>query len=72
MACGKHPVLEGCAVAQRAGLARQYRHVMPGITGRRAAAEDARMLGDDTAVLPDHDAIGIGVDLDRSCRRRWR
>ena len=36
---------------------------MPRIADRRAAAEDARMLGDDTAVLPDHDTIGIGVDL---------
>src|SRR6516164_5567422 len=35
----QHPVLEGGAIAQGAGLARQHRHVMPGIVNRLAAAK---------------------------------
>ena len=35
----QHPVLERRAVAQRAGLAGQHRHVVPGIVDRLAAAE---------------------------------
>ena len=62
----QHPVLEGSAVAQGAGLAGEHRHVMPRVVDRLAAAERARMLGDDPPVLADHDAIGIGVDLDRA------
>ena len=61
----QHPVLERCAVAQRAGLAGQHRQVVPGIVDRLAAAEAAGMLADDLAVLADHDAIGVGLDLDR-------
>ena len=41
----QHPVLERRAVAQRAGLARQHRHVMPGVVGRFAAPELARVFG---------------------------
>ena len=37
----QHPVLERRAVAQRAGLAGQNRHVMPGIVDRLAASEAA-------------------------------
>ena len=35
----QHPVLEGCTVAQGAGLAGEHRHVMPGVVDRLAAAE---------------------------------
>jgi len=49
----------------RAGLPGEHRHVMPGIVDRLAAAEAATMLADNRAVLADHDAIGIGLDLDR-------
>ena len=35
----QHPVFEGSAVAQGAGLASQHWHVMPGIVGRIAATE---------------------------------
>ena len=38
---------------------------MPGIVDRLAAAEAAAMLADDCAILADHNAIGIGLDLDR-------
>src|SRR3989442_8260416 len=38
---------------------------MPGIVDRLAATEAARMPADDRAVLADHNAIGIGLDLDR-------
>src|ERR1700730_5169635 len=61
----QHPVLEWSAVAQGAGFASQHRHVMPGIIDRLAATEGARMLGNDASVLADHDAVGIGMDLDR-------
>ena len=62
----QHPVLEGSAVAQGAGLAGEHRHVMPGVVDRLAAAERARMLGNDASVLADHDAVGIGMNLDRT------
>jgi len=38
---------------------------MPGIVDRLAAAEAAAMLAGDCALLADHNAIGIGLDLDR-------
>src|SRR5271167_606223 len=38
---------------------------MPGIVNRRAAAKAAPMFADDCAVLADHEAIGIGLELDR-------
>jgi hypothetical protein len=38
--------------------------VVPGVINRVAAAERAVVLGDDPAVLADHDAVGIGVNLD--------
>jgi hypothetical protein len=60
----QHPVLEGRAVAQSAGLAGEHRHVMPGIVDRLAAAERARMFGNAPAVLADHDAVGVGLHLD--------
>ena len=62
----QHPVLERRAVAQRTGLAGEDRHVVPGIADGGAAAEDAAMLGDDAAVLADHHAVGIRLDLDGS------
>ena len=65
----QHPVLEWRAVAQRAGLARQDRHVMPGIVSGLAAAEGALVLGDDPPVLADDDAVGVGVDVDRAADR---
>src|SRR3954447_6710643 len=47
---------------------------MPGVVGSLAAAEAALMLADNRAVLADHDAVGIGLDLDRpangACRDR--
>jgi len=58
----QHPILEGRAVAQGAGLAGE--HVMPGVVDRIAAAERARMFGDDPTVLADHDPVGIGMNLD--------
>jgi hypothetical protein len=38
---------------------------MPGVVNCLAAAEPAAMLADNHAVLPDPDAIGIGLNLDR-------
>ena len=55
----QHPIFEGSAVAQGAGLAGEYGHVMPGVEHRLATPERARMLGDDPTVLTDHDAVGI-------------
>ena len=62
----QHPILEGRAVAQSAGLAGKHRHVMPGVVDRLAAAERAGMLADDPAVLADHDSIRVGMDLNRT------
>ncbi len=59
------PVPEWRAIAQRTGLAGEYRDVMPGIVDRLVAPEGAGMLGNDHAVLTDDDPIRIGVDLDR-------
>lgn len=56
----KRPVLERRAVAQRARLSRQHRHVMPGIIDRLLAPEPADMLADDLAVLADDDPVSIG------------
>jgi len=47
----------------RAGFADDERHVVPGIVGRLVAAEASAMLGDDRAVLPDYDPVGIGMEL---------
>ncbi|KMO44973.1 hypothetical protein VQ03_00360 [Methylobacterium tarhaniae] len=63
---GQDPVLERCAVAQRAGLAGEHGDVMPGVEHRLAAAEGPRVLGDDAPVLADLDALGIGAHLDRA------
>ena len=68
----QHPVLERRAVAQRAGLAGQHRHVVPGIEDGLVAAEGAGMLADDPPVLAQLDPIGIGADLDRAADRAGR
>ena len=60
----QHPVLERRAVAQSARLARQNRHVMPGIVDRLASAVAARVLGHRASILADDDPIGVGVDVD--------
>jgi hypothetical protein len=39
---------------------------MPGIVDGIAAAERASMVGNDASVLADHNAVGVGVNLDRS------
>jgi hypothetical protein len=64
-AVGSTQSLNGRAVAQSARLARQNRHVVPGIINRLAATKAAPMFADDPPVLADHDAIGVGVDVDR-------
>src|SRR6267142_1308507 len=61
----QRPILKWRSVAQRAGLPGEHRHVMPGIIDRLAAAETAAMLADNRALLAYHDAVGIGLDLDR-------
>src|SRR5205085_11481307 len=66
----KWPVLERRTVPERAGLPRQYRHVMPGIVGNLIAPEAAHVLADDDTVLLDHDTICVGVDIDRAADRR--
>jgi hypothetical protein len=62
---GQNPVLERRPIAQSARLSRQHGHVVPGIINRLAAAKAATMFADDPPVLADHDAIGVGVDVDR-------
>src|SRR3954464_6159082 len=58
----QHPILEGCAVAQGAGLAGEHRDVMPGVIERIAATERAGMLTHDPPVLTDYDAVRIGMN----------
>src|SRR5215469_17187788 len=65
----QHPVLKGCAIAQRSRLARQDRHIMPGIVNRLAAPETAPMLGDNFAMLSDQDPVGVSVYLHRATQR---
>jgi hypothetical protein len=62
---GQHPVLERRTIAQGAGLAGQYRHVMPGVEDRLVAAEASGMLANRTPVLTQLNPIGIGADLYR-------
>jgi hypothetical protein len=65
--CGRqHPVLEGSAVAESAGLAGENRHVMPRIVDRLATSERTMMLADDPSVLADH---GQRIRLPSSCCR---
>ena len=42
---------------------------MPGIVGYLATTVFTRMLADNTAILAQDDALGIGVDLDRATDR---
>jgi len=65
----QQPVFERSAVAQRAGLPGEHRHVVPGIVDRLATAEATSMFADDRAVLADYDAIGISLNLDRPTDR---
>src|ERR1700738_4534900 len=39
---------------------------MPGVVDRLATAETAAVVADDRAVLADHNALGVSLDLDRS------
>ena len=39
---------------------------MPGVIDGIAAAKGSRVLGNDASILTDHDAIGIGLNLDRT------
>ena len=57
---GQHPVLEWRAVAQGAGLPGQDRNVMPWVIDGLAATEGPAMAADDTAILAQLDALGIG------------
>ena len=43
---------------------------MPRIVDRLPPPEDPPVLADDGSVLPDHDPLGIGMDLDRPANRR--
>ena len=54
MAAASTQSFEGGAVAQSAG--------MPRVVDRVAAGERAGVLGDDPAVLADHDAVHISID----------
>ena len=60
----QHPILEWSAVAQGSGLSGQDRNIVPGIVDCLAATVVAGMLCDDTPILADDDAIGVGMDLD--------
>src|SRR5664280_619026 len=70
--CRQDPVFEGSGIAHGAGLTSEHGHVMPGIVDCLATTERAGMLGNDPAILADYDAIGIGMDLDRTSDRAGR
>src|ERR1700733_6343857 len=65
----QHPVLERRAVAQSARLASQNRNVMPRIVYGCAASIAAWMFRHDAPVLADHDALGVGVNVDGAADR---
>jgi hypothetical protein len=60
----QHPILERSAVAQGSGLTGQDRNIAPGIVDCLAATVVAGMLHHDAPVLADHDALGVGVNVD--------
>ena len=63
--CGRqHPVPERRTVAQSARLASQDRHVVPRVVDRLPSTGAGAVFRDDASVLADHDAIGVGMDLD--------
>ena len=62
----KHPVLERSPITQRAGFACQHRHIMPRIIDRLASPEGAGMFTDYHTILPDDDAFGIGMHINRT------
>src|SRR6202012_3765591 len=62
----QHPVLKRRAVAQSARLASQNRHVMPWIVYGCAAPIAAWMFRHYAPFLADHDALGVGVNVDRA------
>jgi hypothetical protein len=57
------PVLARRSFPERAGLARQNGHVVPGVEHGLAAAEAARVIADDPAVLSKLDPVGVSADL---------
>lgn len=61
----QRPVLERRTVPERAGLSRQHGQVVPKVVDHLVAAETTGMVAHHLARLPDHDAIDIGVHLDR-------
>src|SRR6516164_5189350 len=62
--CRQHPVLEGGSIAQGAGFAGEHRHIMPRVVDGLTASEGSWMLRNDAPILTDHDAVGIGLNLD--------
>ncbi len=56
---GQVPVLERCAVAQRAGLSLERCHVMPRVIERAAALEGARVFCDYLCAADHDDPLGI-------------
>ena len=68
----QHPILEWRAVPQRARLAGENRHVVPGVEHRLVAPEAAWMLADDTPGLAQLDPVSVGADLNRPPDRARR
>lgn len=65
IAAGSTQSLKGAPLRKAPG-AGEHRHIMPGVVDGIAAVKGSRVLGNDASILADHDAIGIGVNLDRS------
>src|SRR4029078_3147100 len=66
---GQNPIFEGCAVAQGTGLARENRHVVPGIVDRLAAPERAGAFADALSVLANYNPSRIGVYINGTPHR---
>src|SRR5262249_45672743 len=62
----QRPIFEWRPVPERPRLARQHRHVVPGIICDLVAPEPPCMLANDDAILLDYYTIGIGMHVDRA------
>ena len=66
----EHPVLERRTIAQCARFACKNRHIMPRVIDRLAPPEGANVFAYHHAILPDDDALGIGMNFHRTSDRR--
>jgi hypothetical protein len=63
---GSTQSLKGAPLRKAPGLRARHRDVVPRVVERSPTAERTGMFGDDPPVLADYDAVGIGMNLDRT------